>query len=120
MTTNQDPIICRSLRELDALIDVHLFGVKVPKRRGIVHTPPRYTTYAGMESVVKDREDVGLFLTLGDLRYYGVDDGGHYEAGFRNAQGAFFGRWRNIPVAVCLAALASVGVQVELNMGEPL
>jgi hypothetical protein len=112
-------VICRSLRELDALIDIHLFGVKVPKRRGIVHTPPCYTTYAGMESVVTNRVTASLRFSIDH------DDEGAYATLFPNSAvlNDDSPEWQasasDIPVAVCLAALASVGVQVELNMGEP-
>ena len=102
----------RSLRKLDALVAEHVI-----KKTGVV---PAYTTWAGVEAVVKNREQAGFHWLVKSP----FQDGEPYWAGLTpkgvsgwNGKPDFYQSGSAEPIARCLAALASEGVQVNTELG---
>lgn len=119
MTNNTDAIVCRSLADLNMLIAEHItkpFPVDVLRRNpGIVED---YTTWAGVEAVIRwciaqeytytlERQQANSCWLGGSCRVTINTGPGKYVAGHGEAES----------VAFCLAALASAGVRVRLELG---
>ena len=136
--------VVRSLRELDALVAENLMGWhKVECLDGFVLSPddctpfrltvaqihklrlvqklPAYTTWAGVEAVVKNREQAGFHWLVKSP----FEDGEPYWAGLTpkgvsgwNGKPDFYCSGQTEPIARCLAALASAGVGGRFELGD--
>jgi len=73
---------------------------------------PHYTTGEEIGAVIQNREQNGYFISVADGRYYGTED---YECIFRNRSGLFSNLADSIPVAICLAALSTAGINARLK-----
>jgi hypothetical protein len=126
MTTKTE-VTCRSLRELDALVAEYVtkledqyvangYTAGCLKRNS--EAIPHYTTWAGLESVVPKVEEVGLIWHWGILT-----NGGYWvdlwlpESDYMADLPEVSTTHKDKAVAFCLAALASVGVRVKLELG---
>ena len=127
----ENEIIVRSLRDLDALVAEHVMGIKPPTRPGVIFTPARYTTWACLESVIRNREEAGFSWSIEMLEpgRYGcilwnqllpkpdvlwVDGFSLRRANIP----AFLGSGPDNAVSFNIAALASAGIRVKLELGE--
>jgi hypothetical protein len=114
-------ITVRTLRQLDALVEEHI--IKVFSKETLARNPelaPKYSTWLGLEPVIRSREDAGFWVSIEGACGLGMTPdvpdaafhkmGGTQESGYATAP--------TIPIAVCLAALASVGVRAKLELGN--
>lgn len=112
-TIAKNEITVRSLRDLDAMVAKHVMSIKPPTRPSVTFTPARYTTWAGVEAVIKRLEERNLLWDISS-RYPGQSDA-YYGEVFMGK--TFHSRYaRSAPIALCLAALESVGCRVRLEM----
>lgn len=126
------PITVKTLRELDALVAEHVMQLEASYiAKGypagcIKRNPsaiPQYSTWEGVEAVIKNREQAGCWVCI---------NGGSSDLGLNpnNPDAAFmpkgstresgYAAGPTIPIAVCLAALASIDVAVKLELGDRL
>jgi hypothetical protein len=107
-------ITVRTLRQLDALVEEHIlkgFSKEILDRNP--ELAPKYSTWLGLEPVIRNREDAGFEWSIGRNFF------GFYSAvRTRDVVEQYCGDSGSAPVAFCLAALASVGVRVELELED--
>jgi hypothetical protein len=95
-------------------------GAKVSERYG-TDSCPHYTTWPGLEPVIRNREEAGYWVSMEGACGLGMTPD-EPDAAFhkmRRTQEASYATGPTIPIAVCLAALASAGCRVRLELGEP-
>jgi hypothetical protein len=151
MKTNTNAVIvCRTLRQVDALVAESLFGWRwwldvdkgnymlfppecrpmsplmnerwTPKNPNFSrdrfdwsHTLHHYTTWAELEAVIRNREEAGYAWDMECRHQYG-----NYAATLYSLEDGRY--WQQVhqdkAVALCLAALASVGLNVTYSPEE--
>jgi len=89
-------------------------GAKVSERHG-ADSCPHYTTWPGLEPVIRNREEAGYKWGV-NLRQPGQVDEYYAEV---EKDGIYRVKYaRTAPIAFCLAALSSAGCRVRLELGE--
>jgi hypothetical protein len=119
VTNATETITVRSLSQLSQLVAQHITKPFLP--RAIARNPgivPDYHTWAGMESVIRVMEDEGYRWDIsgpvgGDYSVYIFST----DAVMFDGSPDYSGKAEQAPVAFCLAALASRGINVRLELG---
>jgi len=117
--SEKDAIICRSLWEVDALVAMKLMGLKPSSRPDVIFTPPHYTTWPGLEPVIQWVIAQGFTYTLERQLDNSCWLGGVCRATINTGPGRYrTGHGETESIAFCLAALASAGFWVKLELGD--
>ena len=111
-------ITVRSLRRLDSLVEEHIlkgFSKEILDRNP--ELAPKYSTWLGLESVIRNREDAGYRWEIGGC------SGESWVTIWPENSVMFDGRafvaeHEFAPVAFNIAALASAGCRVELELED--
>lgn len=109
-------ITVRSLRELDTLVAEHI--TKPFSKAVLNHNPglaPEYTTWAGMDLLITNRKNAGYQWRI-QWGYPGQAD--EYAAELSLGKATHSRYARSAPIALCLAALASAGCRVRLELED--
>lgn len=127
----ENEIVCRSLRHLDALVAEHVTQLEaqyvangypkgcLKRNPGAI---PHYTTWPGLEPVIRNREEAGYFW-----EFYQESDALMRKAwtvglvildSMGDRELVASGHHNTAPTAACIAALASARCRVRLELGE--
>lgn len=79
---------------------------------------PYHSTWSGLELLVSNREEAGFQWTLGGINGADLFGACLWPKGSLDDYGEFSSEHPSVPIAFCLAALASVGCNVRLELGE--
>jgi hypothetical protein len=112
-------ITVRTLRQLDGLVEEHI--IKVFSKETLDRNPelaPKYSTWLGLEPVIRNREESGYRWECGSIAGWCWANLEPVNAVLAENSPEYFSEGQSVPVAFCLAALASVGVRVKLELGR--
>ena len=112
----QTEITVQSLRELDALVAEHV--TKVFSKAVLDCNPdlaPDYITWAGMDLVIRSLEKAGYQWRIQRVHPGQADE---YAAELSLGKATHSRYARSGPIALCLAALASAGCRVRLELED--